>query len=62
MNTFLLSSLKIEVITPDSEVITVAQDVLALVRCAIDGNAIGAAKIKNGELPIELELDLSVIA
>src|SRR5947209_6934818 len=35
---------------------------LAHVRCAIDGDTIGAAKIKNGKLSIRLMLDLSMIA
>src|SRR5437764_12140693 len=57
-----LSSLKVEIITPDGEAIAAAQQVLAQMRCAIDGNAIGAAKIIDGKLPISLVFYLSMIA
>ena len=55
-------SLKVKIITAYGEIVTIAQDMVALIWRPIDGNAIGAAKIKNGELPIRLELDLSVIS
>ena len=38
------------------------QDMLTHMRCAIDGDAIGTAKIKNGELSIRLILDLGMVA
>src|SRR5947209_20032362 len=38
------------------------QNVLTHVRCAIDGDAVGTAEIKNGELSVRLILDLGMIA
>ena len=54
--------MEVEVITAAGKAVSILQNVLAHVRCAIDGDAIGAAQIENGELPICLVLDLGMIA
>ena len=57
-----LSSLEEKVITTNGEIISTAQGMLAQVRCAIHGYAIGAAEIIDGKLSIGFEFYLSMIA
>ena len=35
---------------------------LAHIGCVVDGDAVGAAKVKNGKLAIRLVLDLGMVA
>ena len=57
-----LPSLKVEVIVADGEMVTAVQRVLAQMGCAVHRDAVGAAEIKDDELPIRLIFDLSMVA